>query len=639
MHSYHHGLMSEILFQSEAAANIQASKQKSLNQIMRERLALTGSANALFQSFCEKGCVVISRDVRSGDIGTEKNIKCFEKAPTKISVVSDLEMHDIDYSIENKDRLLLLLKDLKLVDGLVNIARVNQITNTEGKNWNTTKNNLMVQFPLKEKNGDLKSSNARFYLKNYRIANFELNDFKTSTLLQGMDEENNAVFFRWTEVTTLPGSTENPQTITDTKVKECVVLFNRSNKLAISPIVIPIVTNVGWPNSNTVTGEELNLFPKLKTTIGIKYFPGTKSTEDGKTKGEMFKADTHDPTLYFLRKMFPAKRYTKSNGNSQHIINSQDVASNEAHIRKCTKDTVHLFWVYEALCSIGKSIGIGTKKDITVMPHEEILLSIALKANEITKKYNEIDFQPKGNLANLKSDYNSSIGEINYNTNAYLGYKLTQWLLESVEKCTFLIPKHDVYTPQRKTFRAQLTSVHCGVSRSAIKTTYTTDVLLEMVRKCFIDPWGLLYSQKTHDGLPEQLKTYSLKTICTEASWAEENTMLDKQISVQLKMKRMTRFTFHAFRHSFHGSDPMVVSKMLKDKASIIPTGKASKKKQFKNAANRNKALKNILKPKKVTWNQWLRHQNSGESAPINTLPQGWVPNGGPVTGPYSWPK
>jgi hypothetical protein len=275
------------------------------------------------------------------------------------------------------------------------------------------------------------------------------------------------------------------------------------------------------------------------------------------------------------------------------------------------------------------------------MSHEDVLLSIAIKANEITLKYNSNDFPQKGNLANIKSDYNSSIGPINYNEDKYIGYKLTQWLLESVEKCTFLIPKRDVYTRQRKTFRVQLNSVHCGVSRSAVKTTYTTDVLVEMVRKCFIDPWGQLYAQISYDDLPNVLKTYSLKKECTEASWAEAGKITDKQISVQLKMKRMIRFTFHASRHKFHGADPVAVSKILKDKASRLQTGKTARKSQVKSAAKRNKALKSILRPKKVTWNQWLRNQSSGESGPLNTLPQGWVPNGGQpqVTGPFSWTK
>lgn len=194
MHSNHHGLMSEILFQSEVAANIQASKQKSLNQIMRERLALPGNSGVQFQSYSEKGCVVISRDVKNGDIGEQKNIKCFEKAPTRISVISDLYLHDIDYdSTKSTAEWLKLLRDLKIVDALVGI---DSVTPSDPKWSDENVKNLMVQFPLKEKNGELKSSNARFFLKNYRTAEFQLNSSKTFTLLQGMDEDSNAVFFR-----------------------------------------------------------------------------------------------------------------------------------------------------------------------------------------------------------------------------------------------------------------------------------------------------------------------------------------------------------------------------------------------------------------------------------------------------------
>ena len=63
--------------------------------------------------------------------------------------------------------------------------------------------------------------------------------------------------------------------------------------------------------------------------------------------------------------------------------------------------------------------------------------------------------------------------------------------------------------------------------------------------------------------------------------------MTDKEISVHLNHTYMAKFTYDAFRHRFHGSDPVVASAMLEKIASAPPKVKKSKKISAVNKASR----------------------------------------------------
>ena len=206
-------------------------------------------------------------------------------------------------------------------------------------------------------------------------------------------------------------------------------------------------------------------------------------------------------------------------------------------------------------------------------------------------------------LANMISEYNSYVRiHDDINQAKYFGYKLTQWLLSEVEKCTIIIPKYDAYAKQRVILRGRLRSVQCDVSHSAIKTIFSTDVLLDMVRKTYIDPWGLIYPYGDVSKLPPKLKEYSLKGDSIYPTWANKTKMNDKQVSVILESKHMVRFEFHAFRRKFHGADPVVASKQIEKMAS---TGKRMSKKARKVQIE---TLEAALTPKRSSVKQWLRN-------------------------------
>jgi hypothetical protein len=246
-------------------------------------------------------------------------------------------------------------------------------------------------------------------------------------------------------------------------------------------------------------------------------------------------------------------------------------------------------------------------------------------------------------LANLVSPYNATLGDTLrsdlYNTDDFFGYKLTQWLLTTVEQCTMMIPVQDAGTPRSKMFRAQLKRVNCALSRSAIRTTYTTDVLLGLTRKSFIDPWGLIF--ETVENLPDTLKKYSLQNTVKNAGWAKVDTIEDKQVSVVINSTHMVRFTFHAFRRDFHGSNPVAVIKEMKIAASKPRRfkkrsgGGGGKQQSYANRLSRN-AVKEALQPVRGLQKSMLLDSSSSGAAGGASTTGPFVFGAAPA-GPYSW--
>ena len=442
-------------------------------------------------------------------------------------------------------------------------------------------------------------------------------------ILDGTDPENNAVFLRWTiNDNAAAGSDElKPD------VSECVIVFNRSHKLNISTVLLPSV-------------EDAQV-KKVRTGLLDGYRNLYKATPVTIDPGLMFEVDKHDATLFFLRRNFPAKRYVKSSGSDQGIINENDIATQEAHIRKCTWEIVHLHWVYEALNSVAQSISanIPAKISTALLQHDDMLLAIAGTAGRVTLNF--FAMIPAGDrkhhLANLISPYNATLEGLisdKYNSDAYFGYKLTQWLLTTVEKCTMLIPFHDASTPRSSNFRAQLKRVNCALSRSAIRTTYTTDVLLALTRKSFIDPWGVIYEKV--ENLPEKLKTYSLVDIVKNAGWAVKGTIQDKQVSVVLDSTHMVRFTFHAFRRDFHGLNPVAASKAMRNAVSKPRKFKKSRQPSSDSNNKRSRdAIKKALQPARGLQKSMLLNPNNNIGANTSSATGPFV--FGATTGPYSW--
>ena len=622
--------MSEILQQQDTAVSVQKRNQASLDQTMRELLAKPMDKTLPFEAECRKGACVISRKIDSGDVGDDGNIKCFEKAKTSINYFKDLLMSEIiSVDAGNKESILAIAKHIGIVDSLFNYSVFGGSIQVEN-----SQKDITVQFPLKEVHGEVKHTKARFTSKN--IANITLtkSDHECK-LTHAVDIENNAVFLRWT-MNANGGKGLNPD------ISECLIIFNKSHQLNISTVLIPGMTEK-VPSS-------VNILKLLGKTARGKF------NQPNTSYSTTYDPDQHDPTLFFLKRKFPSKRYISSTGNDQSIINEHDIGTQEAHIRKCTWEIVYLHWVYEALCSVGYTIGLEEENipQISLLQHDTMLLAIAVMAAKITDLFKNLKYTVKSKpgeetdsqdtaeshtaveiqyrLANLVSPYNSTIAGLTsdkYNTADYFGYKLTQWLLTTVEKCTILIPKKDVNTPRSKEYRAQLRRVHCTLSRSAIRTTYTTDVLLGLSRKSFIDPWGAIYESIDH--LPEILKKYSLRSKVQNAGWAVDGSIAEKQVSVVLKSTHMVQFTFHAFRRDFHGINPVAVSNENKNGVSKPRKFKKNKK---PNTANKehNKMIRDSLQPLKGLQKSLLLNPNAGEPSASPFV-------FGAAVGPYSWNK
>ena len=435
-------------------------------------------------------------------------------------------------------------------------------------------------------------------------------------MLYGFDQENQSIFLRWTT------HKQNIDKDVNLKpnVKECVLVFNQSNKLIITTVVSPLEKE----------GEILLPSP-TDTKFQIKKLMDV----------DKYSENDHDPTLFFLLKKFPNERYIKVTGGDQGLINERDISSAEQHKRNSVWDIAFLHWVLQGLHAVIRSMDLTHVNNKTdSMSYDDLVLSIAWSAATATKMFqkmhaNGANAGKEYELSNLSSPYNSFIQsvsneQIDLNKSLYFGYRMTQWLLSEVEKKTLLIPKYDANAPQSKILRGKLRNVQCNLSRSAIKTIYTTDVLLEMVRKAFLDPWRLVYPYNNVSKLPVELQTYSLKTLYPTLTWAVPKTLPDKQISVILKSKHMIRFTFHAFRRNFVGCDPVVASKAL-EKAASKPPKPAAKKQS-------SKLLEQAFRPKPLTVKRWLHAASSGgdEVSATNKFVFGGT---APSNARWSWSK
>ena len=167
--------------------------------------------------------------------------------------------------------------------------------------------------------------------------------------------------------------------------------------------------------------------------------------------------------------------------------------------------------------------------------------------------------------------------------------------------------------------KVKLENVDCNLSRTAIKTTHTTDVLIDARRKAYLDPWNLIYPGGC-DTLPDVLKNYSLSALpgLTGLKWATKGQTSDKKISVVLKTKHLIRLTFNTFRRSFHGADPVAASRAIETAASK-PRGKAEK-------SQTRRRVEKLVKPKPMTFNHALRLANSGNEAAVRNFDFGAAP-------------
>ena len=231
--------MNQIHEYLDAAVSKQKEHQRSLNQTMREHLARPRDEHLKTGLDCRKGGVVISRDVAYDHIDeTTYYHKCFEKAPTKINVIGDLCMQDI-LKIEDKKHTEWVQLALKLK--LTDISKSESAVRIDNKNNKP----LPVHFTLKEGGqGNPKYTRAVFTVKDYKNIKIK-QGARFYTLLHGRDEDNNALFFRWT---TNPIGGEGGSSI-KLAVKECVVIFNQSHQLKITHISSPLFNNekeINW---------------------------------------------------------------------------------------------------------------------------------------------------------------------------------------------------------------------------------------------------------------------------------------------------------------------------------------------------------------------------------------------------------
>ena len=259
--------------------------------------------------------------------------------------------------------------------------------------------------------------------------------------------------------------------------------------------------------------------------------------------------------------------------------------------------------------------------------HDNMLKQIATMAKLATYVFTQkMDSAPTG-LASLTSPYNYIIANdpskpLDLNTPAYFGYKMTQWLLSTFEQDTLLIAKRDQNTRQRPNLRSRLRHVNCQFYAAGLKSTYTTDVLMEITRKLFIEPWMEMFGPNKTTW-PAWLQNYSLSAHFTNVPWTTKSPINDKQVSVGLNINHKTRFVYHAFWDKLEGSDPTVASKKM---ARVVTELKLRKPK----AISKKKANK-TLQPPTGRAKEIILSRNP-------EAPQQFVFGAAP-TGPYSWQK
>lgn len=232
--------------------------------------------------------------------------------------------------------------------------------------------------------------------------------------------------------------------------------------------------------------------------------------------------------------------------------------------------------------------------------HDDALKQIAKMAKLATDIFTvKMDGDDNNGLVKLTSPYNSfmaanSAAEYNFNSTGYFGYKLTQWLLSDAETHTVLVAKSDKNT-MLNNLRGRIKNVDCQFHTAGLKSTYTTDVLMEILRSDFIFPWFQMFGGSST--FPKWLNSYSFSShFSKNVAWRQIDTIDDKLVSVILRNTYKIRFVFDAFRRKIEGSDPVVVSKQWAEAWTKAAKGKKSKSLKWS-----KKTKRIMLDPKSVS--------------------------------------
>jgi hypothetical protein len=645
MHHRHGNTMDAVRSKLKEAIDLQVACQNSLNQTMRECLAKDKIKHLPHEHNCSKGAFSISREVDYDNIKSDNNIDHFVNSKTKVQKYSDMEILKIKSLISDTSKtreLLSLIHQLELTERIVPIGdlkRIEKPPTITQQNKKSGTEEFSVFFPLKEIHGKVNFSRAVFIINNpVEIFLGEENDTsKTYTLLTGEDHENNALFFRW--ITYCPEEEGDSKVVLKHTIKECVLMFNQSHQFEIKQVISPMSKK---ESADSVQIKKLYVEQDDETEREkeVKYV-SDKLDKNKIQSSTKFNPDNHDPTLFFLLKQYPEKRFIKATSDDTGLVNENDISVFEKHSRTCIRDIASLHWAFSGLCSVLECLEKGSQKGniapvlnsikLPFKQHSEMLYIIAYAARLVTTKFIKSSDNSNYKLENLYSPYNqvlvsaSSNGSLDINTIDYIGCKLTQWFISDAENNMEVIAKNDENTRMSEVLKVKLLKVDCNLSRTAIKTTHTTDILISLGRKAYLDPWKLIYPNG-HESLPLDLRTYSLKSLPGYAhlNWPVKFDMTDKKISVVLNTKHLIRLTFHTFRRKFNGADPVVASKAV-EKAASKPKGK-------KETSKSRKRVEKLVRPKKISFNDMLRRVNTGDE----TVSQKFV-FGGAQTQTWSW--
>jgi hypothetical protein len=230
--------------------------------------------------------------------------------------------------------------------------------------------------------------------------------------------------------------------------------------------------------------------------------------------------------------------------------------------------------------------------------HDDMLKQIARMAKLATEVYTLKSNGHEGSkvgLKNLNSPYNNVLGP-NCNGIEFFGCKMTQWLLSELEapNITLLIPKKDQGVAQSRHLRVKLRDVNCQLYTTGLRSTYTTDVLIDMRRRAWINPWYMIFGENK-ENWPGWLATYNLKAHFSNAP-SKTTPMSDKQVSVTLDITHKFQLTFHSFKREVKGTDPVATNKKLVRAMEKIDLAVLSKQKLSKGISKkRNKYHKKRL--------------------------------------------
>ena len=609
--------MDEVRHKLKEAIDLQGACHNSLNQTMRECLAKGKIFTLRHDHACNKGALSISREVDYDNIKDDNNIVHFVKSETKVQMYNDMELHKIKSLISEPAKIIelgSLIHRLELTNKIVPVGELKKVDPAPLE----TKSGVgafSVYFRLTEIHGSVNFSRAVFTIETPKTTVYTGSESGTTqyTLLTGEDKGSNSLFFRWiTHHQPTTGAVKHA-------IKECVLIFNQSHQLEIKKVVSPM-SQVSVPIDIT--------------SFGVADDAAYRSQKLNKNNFQMstgYKPDQHDPTFFFLRKQFPEERFIKSTNEGTGMVNENDISVFEQHSRTCIRDIAALHWAFSGLCSVLESMEpikaddkISTKLKqikLSYTSHNEMLHIIACAARLVTVKFKSFSSDTGYQLGNLYSPYNqvlvaaSANGILDMNTDDYIGCKLTQWFIMDAETHMEVLAKKDQNTRMSKNIKVKLLKVDCNLSHTAIKTTHTTDVLIDIGRKAYLDPWKLIYPNGI-DTLPQTLKDYSLSALpaFNHLKWAKRDQAPDKEISVVLRTKHLIRLTFHTFRQSgsLCGADPVAASKAI-ERAASKPQGKVEKVKS-------RRRVEELISSKPISFNDVLRRVNTGDEAATHML-------------------